>query len=236
MADLEIVELYPSPWSERLRWVLDAKGLSYARRPFVPLADEDAHRQRTGISTAPVLLADGEVVGDSDAAADWLERRHPTPALLPDDPRLRAQVRAWELAATEGLAPAGRFVFIGRAKALGIQPLADHFAAKYGWSEAAERRAERLLRTAVVDLARALDGASYLVGDRFTRADITVASMAAGVLGHPADDLFLLDPVMRSMFGIPLGDDPAVAPLRRWRDELYRRHRGRTVRPPADAA
>jgi glutathione S-transferase len=233
MAQLEMVELYPSPWSERLRWVLDAKGIAYARRPFVPIADEQAHRERTGITTAPVLLADGDVVGDSDAAVDWLEARHPAPALLPEEPSLRAQVRAWEVAATEGLAPSGRLLFIGRAKALGIQPLADHFAAKYGWSEAAERRAERLLRTLVLDLARAVDGAPYLVGDRFTRADVTVACMAATVLGHPADELFQLDPAMRTMFGTALGDEPAAAPLRRWRDRLYARHRGRPVRPAA---
>src|SRR5262245_24310844 len=113
---LELIELYPSPWSERLRWVLDAKGVSYARRNYQPIADEAQHRQKTGIATAPVLLADGDVIGDSDAAVDWLETRHPAPALLPADPLLRAQVRAFELAATEGLGPAGRQIWIGRCK------------------------------------------------------------------------------------------------------------------------
>jgi glutathione S-transferase len=233
MANLEIVELYPSPWSERLRWVLDVKRLPYARREYQPIADEEELRRTTGLSTAPVLVADGDVIGDSDAAVEWLESRHPAPPLLPDVPQLRAQTRAWELAATETLAPAARLVFIGRAKSLGLQPLADHFAAKYGWSEAAERRVERLLRPVLTDLARAVDGSPYLVGDRFTRADVTVASMVATVIGHPPDELFQLDAAMRTMFGIPLGEDRALAPLRRWRDELYRRHRGGRVRPPA---
>jgi glutathione S-transferase len=233
MANLEMIELYPSPWSERLRWVLAAKRLSYTRRAYQPLADEEELRRTTGLSTAPVLIADGEVIGDSDAAVEWLERRHPTPALMPDDPQLRAQIRAWELAATETLAPAARLGFIGRVKALGVQPLADHFAAKYGWSEAAERHGERLLRPFVTDLARAVERAPYLVGGGFTRADLTVASMVATVIGHPAEELFSLDPAMRTMFGTPLGDDPGLAPLRRWRDELYRRHRGGPVRPPA---
>ena len=38
MPTLELIELYPSPYSERLRWVLDLKGLDYRRTPYVPLA------------------------------------------------------------------------------------------------------------------------------------------------------------------------------------------------------
>jgi len=156
MANLELIELYPSPWSERLRWALEWKRVPYARRAYQPLAGEEELRRTTGISTVPVLLADGEVVGDSDAALEWLEAHHPSPALLPADGRLRAQVRAWEIAATETMAPAGRLVMIGRWKARDMQPLADHFAAKYGWSPAEEARMERLLGALVADLARAV--------------------------------------------------------------------------------
>jgi glutathione S-transferase len=231
MADLEMIELYPSPYSERLRWVLDAKGLAYRRTPYVPLAGENEHQRRTGIRTAPVLVADGEVVGDSDRSADWIEARHPAPVLLPAEARRRAQVRAWELLATEVLGPLGRIVMIGRYKALGIQPLADHFAAKYHWSEAEERRADAVLRTTLPDLARAVAASPYLVGDSFTRADLTTAAILGAVLGLPPDDLFAIDDGMRPMFGIPLAEDPSVAPLRTWRDDIYRRHRGRRVEP-----
>lgn len=228
---LELIELYISPWSERLRWVLDAKGLAYARRTYQPIVDEAEHRRATGLATAPVLLSDGDVIGDSDAAVDWVEARHPAPPLLPGDAALRAQARAFEVAATEALAPAGRLAWIGRSKAMNLQPLADHFAAKYGWSPEAEARGERLMRALLADLARAVGARPYLVGDGFTRADLTVATMLAGIFGHPPDELFALDPPFRAMFGLPLGDEPALAPLRRWRDELYRRHRGRRVVP-----
>lgn len=233
MPTLELIELYPSPWSERLRWVLDLKGLSYRRTQFVPLAGEAAHKKKTGIATAPVLFADGEVIGDSDRAVDWLEARHPAPALLPADPRRRAQVRAWELLATEVLAPSARLVMIGRYKALNIQPLADHFAAKYHWNEAEERRVDRLLRTALPELAAAVASGPHLVGDAFTRADLTVAALLAPALGLPPDDVFAIDAGMRQMFGTPFGGDPQLAPLRDWRDRVYRQHRGRRVEPAA---
>ena len=231
MTDLELIELYPSPYSERVRWVLDAKNVSYRRRGYQPIADEAGLRQQTGLSTVPVLLANGDVVGDSNAAVDWLESRHPNPALLPTDPTELAQVRAFEVMATEALAPWGRLMFIGRCKAMGLQPLGDHFAAKYGWSPEAEARGEGLLRSLLAEIARAVEKRPHLVGNTLTRADLTVATMLAPILGHPPDDLFALDAPMRSMFGLPLADDPALTPLRRWRDELYRRHRGRRVVP-----
>jgi glutathione S-transferase len=229
MPTLELIELYPSPFSERLRWVLDLKGVSYARTPYVPLASEDDHARRTGIRTAPVLIADGEVIGDSDRSVDWLEATHPSPALIPGDPRRRAQVRTWELYATEVLAPAARLVMIGRLKAMNVQPLADHFAAKYHWNEAEEARVDRVLRTALPELAAAVAAAPHLVGDGFTRADLTVASMLTPVLGLPPDDVFAMDAGTRQMFGTPFGADPSLAPLREWRDRTYRSHRGRRV-------
>jgi glutathione S-transferase len=229
--DLELIELYPSPYSERVRWVLDAKRLSYRRRAYQPIAGEAELKQKTGLTTVPVFFADGEVIGDSNAAVDWIETHHPAPALLPVDPTQRAQVRAFELTATEVLAPSARLALIGRYKAMDLQPLADHFTAKYGWSPENEASAATLLRGFLADLTRAVAARNYLVGDALTRADVTVATMLAPALGLPPEDLFALDAPMRSMFGVPVADDPAFAPLRRWRDDLYRRHRGGRVLP-----
>src|SRR5262249_56083597 len=82
--------------------------------------------------------------------------------------RRRAQVRGWELLASEALAPLGRLVMIGRYKAMNLQPLADHFAAKYHWSEAEGARADRVLHTVLPELAAAVAESPYLGGDRFT--------------------------------------------------------------------
>jgi glutathione S-transferase len=231
MAELTLIELYVSPWSERLRWALDWKGLPYARREYLPIAGEAEHERATGLTTAPVLLADGDVVGDSNAAVDWLEAHHPEPPLVPRDPAERAAVRAFELAASETMAPAARAIAIGRWKAADVQPVGDHFAAKYHWSPAAERQGTRLLHAFLGDLARATAERPYLVGDAFTRADLTVAAMLATAFGHPADEFYALDEQLRGILGLPLKKLPEFAPLRAWRDEIYRRHRGRRVTP-----
>jgi glutathione S-transferase len=237
MERLELIQLYPSPWSERLRWVLEWKAVPYARREYQPLAGEEELRRTTGHSTVPVLLADGRVIGDSDAAADWIEERHPARPLMPPpaDALARALVRAWELMGTECLAPFARLVMIGRWKAAGMQPLADHFAAKYGWSPEAGERAGRVLERTLADLARAVGSAGYLVGGGFTRADLTLACMLTPTLGAPPDELFALDEGMRALFGLPVTDGVDLAPLRAWRDEIYRRHRGGRVTPDGSA-
>lgn len=69
------------------------------------------------------------------------------------------------------------------------------------------------------------------MGDAFTRADLTVACMLAPLLGHPPDDLFQIEPGLRAMFGIATPEEPYFEPLRRWRDAMYRRHRGGPVTP-----
>jgi glutathione S-transferase len=234
MSRLELLELYPSPFSERVRWALEAARLPYKRRDYEPLAGEQELVRTTGHNTVPILFCDGEVVGDSNAALDWVAAHHPGRALLPPEPTARAQVRAWELAATEGLAPAARLVMIGGYRAAGVQPLADHFSAKYHWSEAAQRQADALLSSVLPELTAAVQKSPHLVGDGFTRADLTVACMLAPVLGLPPDDLFALDEGMRGMFGLPLAGEPALAPLHAWRNETYRRHRGHRVLPKGD--
>src|SRR5689334_20061889 len=109
--NLELLELYPSPFSERVRWVLDLKRLPYKRRSYQPLAEEAELKEKTGQTTVPVFFADGELIGDSNAALEWIEAHQPTPALLPSDATQRLQVRAVELAATEALAPWARLGF-----------------------------------------------------------------------------------------------------------------------------
>jgi hypothetical protein len=57
--------------------------------------------------------------------------------------------------------------------------------------------------------------------------------MLTPALGAPPDPLFELDAGYRSMFGVPFGADPRLAPLRAWRDGIYQHHRGGRVLPAA---
>lgn len=89
---------FRSGTSHRLRIALNLKGVQAEYIP-VDLAAE-AHlqgdfEQVNPQALVPALVLDsGEVLTQSPAIIEWLEERWPTPALLPEAPEARAQVRA----------------------------------------------------------------------------------------------------------------------------------------------
>jgi glutathione S-transferase len=213
-----------------VRWVLQLKKVPYEPKEYQAEIDKEELERTTGLSTVPVLWVDGELIGDSDTTLEWLEARYPTPRLLPDDIGLRVQARAWEITATQMVAPFARLTAIGRFRSLGFKKLGEQSAQKYDWSPEADAHAQRTLGLFLPELAQALESKGYLVGDGFTRADLTMACMLMPVVGPPPDELFALDAGTRSLFGIPLAQ-PSIAPLRAWRDSIYQRYRGGRVTP-----
>lgn len=212
-----------SPWSERVRWVLDLKRVPYEHKECD--ADDDEVRRLTGLGTLPILWDGDELIGDSEASVRWVEEHYPTPSLVPDDLQARMQVRLWEALATRAVAPCARLVSIGRFIELGFKMLGEKSAEKYGWSPASEAEAIQFLRETLHDTSRIVSLTAYLAADEFTRADITMACMLMPVLGPPPDELFSVPPGKRPLFGIPVGMEPFMEPLRAWRNGVYRHHR-----------
>lgn len=91
-----------SPYCDKIRRVL-----RYKRLPFTiyewPLAEVPLIREKNPTGKLPLLDIDGTLIPDSTNIALELERRHPTPALLPADPVQRAQVLLLEDWADESL-------------------------------------------------------------------------------------------------------------------------------------
>jgi glutathione S-transferase len=197
-------------------------------------AGEDELARLTGQRQVPVLLVDGNVIPDSTAILEWLEEHVPQPALMPRDEGARAQVMLYEELACTVLGPQGRQLFLGRmlgAQNERIAQVGQFLAKKYQHSPHAERVARSSVRRALTILTQALSGRRYLVGDVFTRADLTVATMLMVV--HPApEELFALSPAwMRSMLDDPIAAEERFAPLFTWRNRIYSEHRGSVVQP-----
>jgi maleylpyruvate isomerase len=95
---VKLYNFFRSGTSHRLRIALNLKGLETTYVP-VDLRTEahlrDDFRAVNPQALVPALaLDDGRVLIQSPAIIEWLEERHPTPALLPADPDDRARVRA----------------------------------------------------------------------------------------------------------------------------------------------
>ena len=88
---------FRSGTSHRLRIALNLKGLAY-EQVAVDLRTEQhlgsAYKALNPQGLVPALQLEDQVLIQSPAIIEWLEERHPTPALLPSNREDRARVRA----------------------------------------------------------------------------------------------------------------------------------------------
>jgi len=91
---------FRSSTAYRLRIALNLKGITPAETHYVNLLKGEQrtpeYRAVNPMGALPAfVLADGTVLTQSLAMLEWLEETHPTPALLPQDPVARVEVRAF---------------------------------------------------------------------------------------------------------------------------------------------
>ena len=92
-ARLKIIGNYISPYVRKVLVCLELKGLDYEIDPIAPFVGNDQFSRLSPLRRIPVLIDDGFVLNDSSVICQYLEDRHPTPALYPADIADRAQAR-----------------------------------------------------------------------------------------------------------------------------------------------
>ena len=94
---MQLHNFFRSGSSHRLRIALNLKGLDY-QYVAVSLAKQEhlgaAYKALNPQGLVPTLVDGEQVLTQSPAIIEWLEERHPIPALLPAGPQDRARVRA----------------------------------------------------------------------------------------------------------------------------------------------
>ena len=236
-----------SHYNEKARWALDYKGIPHERRAQMP----GLHSLRALILTRgaqrrlPVVELDGRRIGDSTAIIAALEAYRPEPALYPADPEERTRALALEDFFDERLAPSlRRLVFFHT-----LPDTDATVAALFARSSPARERVlrattplvaagvrrdfrinERSAATARDDVLAALDRveaelrpSGYLVGDRFTVADLAGAALFTPLLGPP-ERPYLPEIVTPSL--LELREELSARPGGQWVAEMYARHRG----------
>ncbi|HUQ12521.1 MAG TPA: glutathione S-transferase family protein [Steroidobacteraceae bacterium] len=164
-----------------VRWALEEIGATYEVRLVDDAHREsEAYRAKQPFGKVPVLEIDGLTLFESAAIVQHLGE---TSWLLPADPSLRAQARAWMFAAMNSIDP--DVIALGDI---------DHFAADTAWGRERRPELEKSLRNRLDDLAQALGAREYLVGP-FSAADIVMITVFRA-LRHTA--LISQNPALRA--------------------------------------
>ena len=122
----------------------------------------------------PALDDDGYTLADSSAICHYLEAKHPEPALLPEEAKLRGKVVWWDEFADTILFACGGVMFFNRV-------VAPRFLGRPGDLEAADKAERETLPPLLDYLEGAIPDSGFLVGDALTLADIAVASPFANL-------------------------------------------------------
>lgn len=107
---MTLYDYFRSSACYRVRIALNLKSLSYEAVPIHLLNNggEQFSSKYLAInpqSLVPALDIDGNILTQSLAIIEYLDEVHPTPALLPKDPYLKAQVRAFALTIAADIHP-----------------------------------------------------------------------------------------------------------------------------------
>lgn len=91
-----------SPYNEKIRRMLRFKGISFEEKYWL-LSDRSKVKAFNPTGKLPALEHDGTIMGDSTDVAHYIEATFPHRSLMPETPKLRAQVHVLEDWADESL-------------------------------------------------------------------------------------------------------------------------------------
>lgn len=92
-APVRIVGSYLSPYVRKVLVFLHEKGIAYEIDPIVPFFGDDRFSALSPVRRIPVFTDDRVTLCDSTVICQYLEDRHPEPALYPRDVADRARAR-----------------------------------------------------------------------------------------------------------------------------------------------
>jgi glutathione S-transferase len=242
-----------SHFCEKARWALDRAELAYEERDHPAIFHFAPNLLAGAKRTVPALVTPDGVLGESSEIIRFADEHVPPERrLFPEEPTLRAEVERWVAHLDRKLGPATRRVFYFHQ--FSDQARARTLLASTGstWERQAARllapalqalmrrgmkidaagaaRSQAALEAVFSEVAVALaDGRRYLVGDRFTAADLTFAALAGPAV-----------PALQYGFTVP---EAALAPaVQAWRAEMGATPAGRFAlemfaqeRPPVRA-
>lgn len=158
-----------SPFVRKVRIVLAEKEIAYENDPVIHFALPDGYEKLHPLRKIPVWTTEeGENIPDSSVIAAYLDRVHPEPRLIPEDPVLFARAAFLEEYSDTALAVSVAKIFL------------EKFATPRFFNRPSDERKMQAaldeLQPIFAYLNDVVGGRDYMVGDSFTIADAAIAS------------------------------------------------------------
>ena len=159
-----------SPFARKVLVVANEKGIEFEHDPLIPMGVPEEHKRLHPQGKIPVLLDGDRVIPDSSVICEYLEAKHPEPALYPKDPYERARALWFEEFADSGLSTGALPFFTQNV-------ITKHFLKGEPDTALIENAATNILPPFFDYLERELGDADYFVGGRFTIADVGLGTI-----------------------------------------------------------
>ncbi|MCG6135841.1 MAG: glutathione S-transferase family protein [Nostoc sp. LLA-1] len=243
---LELYQWELSHYSEKVRLILDYKGLIYRKIEVTPGIGQVDLFRLTGQRQVPVLKDGSKYITDSTEIAKYLDLEYPERPLIPKDPKQRGLCLLIEEWADESIGKKGRTALFSAIsqdqnfrKSLLPTSTPDIFKSLVGGVPRdvltilglGVGYSPDVIKSAIADLKQDLEALTllladspYLTGDEPTLADLAVAGLSI-LLKFPEGAYLDLPASLRGKGVTGLADNPNYAPFFAWRDRLYAQFR-----------
>ncbi len=243
---LELYQFELSQYSEKVRLILDYKGLAYRKIEVTPGIGQLDILRMSGQRKVPVLKDGNEVIADSTAIAKYLDRKYPERPLIPADPQLRGVCLLMEEWADESIGVKSRKVLYGAlSQSLSLRTallpsatpdvlkilvgsvpseLVNILGLGIGIGPDVVQSATEDIKQDLEALCLLLVNRPYLVADHPTLADFAVAGLSM-LLKFPSGNYLDIPENLKGK-GVPgIADSMAYEIFFNWRSSLYADYR-----------
>lgn len=166
---LKLIGTGLSPFVRKVQVTLAEKGLAFEHDPMVPFGVSDDYKRMHPLGKIPTLTDGERVLPDSSAICAYLERLHPAPALYPADPYEAARALWYEEFADAGLINGTIVPFQERV-------VGPAFFKRASDAARIEQALKEILPPLFDYLEREIGDGEYVVGNRFSIADIALGT------------------------------------------------------------
>ncbi len=239
---LELYQFEMSHFAEKTRLILDYKGLEYRKIEVTPGVGQIELYQLSGQRQVPVLKDGSEIIADSTAIADYLDKKYPDKPIIPSEPKQRGLCLLMEQWADESIganARKGLISSIGSNQSFRTallpnsvpdvfknlvgaipQELFSFLGMGIGMGSDAVKDAQSALKRDLTALCFILMEQPYLLGDTPTLADFAVAGLTMYVK-FPTGPYLNIPEALKGQGISGIADIGTFEPFFNWRDKLY---------------